>query len=106
MHWLYLLIAGFCEIIWVVGLKYSEGFSKFTPSIFTVAAMIASALLLSLAVKILPIGTAYVIWTGIGAIGAVVAGIILFNEPHNLLKLLFILLIIVGIAGLRLTSAN
>ena len=106
MAWLYLIIAGFFEIIWATGLKYTIGFTRIIPSIGTLLAMIISVYLLSLATRSLPIGTSYPIWTGIGATGTVIAGIILFNEPKDLTRMLFIGLIVVGIIGLRYTSTN
>lgn len=106
MNWIYLVVAGLLEVAWAVGLKYTEGWSKLTPSLITAALMVASFYFLSLAVKDLPIGTAYAIWTGIGTVGAAVLGMVLFDEPRDILRILCILLIIGGIAGLKLTSAN
>jgi quaternary ammonium compound-resistance protein SugE len=106
MAWIYLLIAGVSEVIWAVGLKYSEGFTKLYPTIITIIGMIISFYFLALSLKTLPIGTAYTIWTGIGAIGAVVVGIILFNEPKHLLRIVFLLFILTGIIGLKFTSGN
>lgn len=105
MAWIYLLIAGVFEVVWAMGLKYSQGFTKLYPSLITLAGMVISFYLLSLATKSLPIGTAYAIWTGIGALGAVIAGIFLFNEPVNILRVIFLCLILTGILGLKLTSA-
>ncbi len=104
MHWIFLLIAGFFEIWWAIGLKYSHGFSKITPSILTVLGMIASFYFLSLALKNLPLGTAYAIWTGIGTIGTVALGILIFKEPASTSRLMFIGLIVIGIIGLKITS--
>ena len=104
MHWIYLLIAGLFEISWAVGLKFSHGFTQIVPSVLTVIAMIASFYFLSLALKHLPLGTAYAIWTGIGTLGTVIFGIILFKEPVTALRLLCIALIISGITGLKLLS--
>ncbi len=105
MHpWLLLFLAGLAEIGWVIGLKYSEGFTKLWPSAFTIAALAVSMLLLGLAVRTLPIGTAYAVWTGIGAAGAAIAGIALFAEPATLTRLLCIGLIIAGVAGLKLAT--
>ena len=104
MAWLYLLLAGLLEIAWAVGLKYTEGFTRLWPSLWTGAAMILSMLLLALAVKSLPIGTAYAVWTGIGAVGTAVLGILLFGEPREVTRLLCVLLIVAGIVGLKLTS--
>ncbi|MCK6601260.1 MAG: multidrug efflux SMR transporter [Bacteroidetes bacterium] len=102
--WLYLIIAGFLEIAWAVGLKYTEGFSKMKPTVFTVITMILSFVFLSKAVDKLPVGTAYAIWTGIGAVGTAVLGMVLFKEPVTAARMVFMLLIISGIAGLKLTS--
>lgn len=105
MAWIYLIIAGVFEVIWAMGLKYSHGFTKSIPSLITLGGMVVSFYLLSLATKSLPIGTAYAIWTGIGALGTVLLGIFLFNEPLNILRIVFLCLILVGILGLKLTSA-
>lgn len=104
MNWFYLGIAGLLEIAWAVGLKYTEGWSKLVPSLITAALMIASFYFLSLAVKTLPIGTAYAVWTGIGTVGAAILGMFLFDEPRDIVRLLCIMLIIAGIAGLKITS--
>jgi quaternary ammonium compound-resistance protein SugE len=107
MAWIYLIIAGVFEVVWAIGLKYSQGFTKLYPSLITIGGMLISFYLLSLATKSLPIGTAYAIWTGIGALGAVLLGIILFNEPLNLSRIIFLCLILIGIIGLKFTtSAN
>lgn len=105
MAWIYLLLAGLFEIGWAIGLKYTEGFTRLWPTLGTLAAMTASIILLALAVKTLPIGTAYAIWTGIGALGAVILGIVLFGDPATPLRLLCVALILAGIVGLKLTSA-
>lgn len=105
MAWVYLFIAGVFEVIWAIGLKYSHGFTKFYPSLITIVGMLISFYLLSIATKSLPIGTAYAIWTGIGAFGAVLLGIILFNEPLNISRIVFLGLVLTGILGLKLTSA-
>lgn len=102
MAWFLLFIAGIFEIVWAIGLKYSEGFSKFWPSVFTLVAMAISIYFLSLAIKTLPIGIAYSIWTGIGAIGTVMLGILLFDESKESIKIFFIMLIVIGIVGLRI----
>jgi quaternary ammonium compound-resistance protein SugE len=102
--WLFLLVAGLCEIAWAIALKYTEGFSRLLPTIGTVAAMAASIGCLGIALKSLPVGTAYAVWTGIGTIGTTVAGIYLFNEPATLLRLACIGLILSGIIGLKITS--
>ncbi len=106
MQWLVLVIAGLLEMCWAVGLKYSQGFTKLGPSIFTVIGMIASFYFLSLALKNLPLGTAYALWTGIGTVGTVILGIILFKEPIDLIRLVFIGFIIIGIAGLKIVSPH
>jgi len=106
VNWLVLIIAGLFEVWWAIGLKYSQGFTKLVPSIFTIFGMIASFYFLSLALKHLPLGTAYAIWTGIGTIGTVVFGIILFKEPVDVIRLVCIGFIVVGIVGLKLISSN
>ena len=106
MNWIDLIIAGVLEIGWAIGLKYTDGWSKLVPSIFTAIGMIASFYFLSLALKSLPIGTAYAIWTGIGTVGAAVLGMLLFDEPRDVIRILCILLIVGGIAGLKITSPN
>ena len=106
MKWILLIIAGLLEVFWAVGLKYSEGFTKLFPSIFTVIGMIASFYFLSLALKDLPLGTAYAIWTGIGAVGTVILGIILFKEPADYMRLICIGLILIGIIGLKIATAE
>lgn len=103
--WLMLAAAGALEIVWAIGLKYSDGFTKTAPSAITIAAMIASMWLLAQAARELPIGTAYAVWTGIGAVGAALLGMMLFGESANALRLGCIGLIVVGILGLKLTSA-
>ena len=102
--WMVLLLAGLAEIGWVIGLKYSEGFTRTVPSAFTVVALTASMLLLGAAVRSLPIGTAYAVWTGIGAIGAAVAGLMLFGESAHPMRLLCIGLIVAGVVGLKLST--
>jgi quaternary ammonium compound-resistance protein SugE len=107
MHpWLLLFFAGLAEIGWVVGLKYSDGFSKFWPSALTLAAMGASMLALGLAVRALPIGTAYAVWTGIGAVGAAIAGLLLFGESASPMRLFCIALIVAGVVGLKLSTPD
>jgi quaternary ammonium compound-resistance protein SugE len=104
MAWLFLLAAGLCEIGWAIGLKYTDGFTRFLPTIGTVVAMAASIGFLGLALKSLPVGTAYAVWTGIGAVGTAALGIYLFNEPATLLRLACIGFILSGIIGLKITS--
>lgn len=104
MNWMLLIIAGLFEVGWAVGLKYTEGFTRLIPTLLTVAAMAASFYCLSAAMRTLPLGTAYAVWVGIGAIGAAVAGITLFNEAVSALKLCSLALIVTGIVGLKLAS--
>lgn len=106
MNWLFLLIAGILETGWAVGLKYSQGFSKPLPSVLTIVGMVASFYFLSLALKELPMGTAYAIWTGIGTVGTVLLGVILFKEPVDILRILCVGLILTGIIGLKLVSSH
>jgi quaternary ammonium compound-resistance protein SugE len=105
MSWFYLFVAGLFEIAWVIGLKYTDGFTRPLPSLATAAALIASMVLLGLAVRDLPLGTAYAVWTGIGTLGAAAFGIFLFNEPATAIRLACIGLIAAGIVGLKLTSS-
>ena len=104
MQWLILFIAGLFEIAWAIGLKYTEGFTRLWPSVGTVAAMVVSVALLGLAMRTLPVGTAYAVWTGIGAVGTVILGIVLFAEPATAARLFCLGLILAGILGLKLTS--
>lgn len=101
MSWFLLFIAGLLEVAWAIGLKYTDGFSRLWPSVFTVVCMIASVVLLALSMKTLPVGTAYAVWTGIGTIGAVVLGIVLFNEAATAMRLACLGLIVAGILGLK-----
>ncbi len=105
MAWIHLLVAGFFEVFWAIGLKMSHGFTNLWISILTVIGMIASFYFLALALKNIPLGTAYAVWTGIGTIGTVILGILLFKEPASILRLVCILLIVSGITGLKLLSA-
>jgi quaternary ammonium compound-resistance protein SugE len=104
MEWTYLLIAGLLEVVWAVGLKYTEGWTQLWPSVGTVAAMILSFWFLSLALKGLPIGTAYAVWTGIGAVGTALVGILALGEPRDAARLACIVLIVAGIAGLKIVT--
>jgi quaternary ammonium compound-resistance protein SugE len=104
MAWVYLLIAGLLEIVWAVGLKYTNGFTNLWPSVITIVALSASFALLGLALRTLPLGTAYGIWTGIGTLGTVVLGMVLFNDPATPLRLACIALILSGIVGLKLLT--
>jgi quaternary ammonium compound-resistance protein SugE len=104
MAWVLLVLAGLLEVVWAIGLKYTEGFSKLWPSIGTLAAMTASFWLLAIAMKTLPVGTAYGVWVGVGAVGTVILGIVLFSEPMNAARLISVGLIIAGIIGLKLAT--
>ncbi len=106
MPWFILVVAGLLEIGWAIGLKYSAGFTKPLPSILTVAMLVSSVGLLSWAARTLPIGTAYAVWVGIGATGAALLGMVLFDEPATAPRVLFLLLLITSIAGLKLTSVQ
>jgi len=105
MAWLILFVAGLFEVVWAIGLKYTEGFTRPLASTITIAAMVASVVLLGWAMKTLPVGTAYAVWTGIGAVGTVALGIVLFNEPATAARLLCVAMIVGGIVGLKLTHA-
>jgi len=104
MHWFVLFLAGLLEVVWAVGLKYTEGFTRLVPSAVTLAAMAGSVGLLGLALRHLPLGTAYAIWTGIGTVGTVIYGIMMMNEPATMIRLTCIALIVIGIAGLKLSA--
>jgi quaternary ammonium compound-resistance protein SugE len=104
MAWVILFVAGLFEVAWAVGMKKSDGFTKLGPSVFTLITLALSMFLLGWAVKTLPLGTAYTIWTGIGAIGAVLLGIVLFGEPVSAMRIGCIVLILIGIVGLKLTT--
>jgi len=106
MAWLILLVAGILETGWAVGLKFTEGWTKLWPSVFTIIAMSLSVYLLSVAVKSLPIGTAYAVWTGIGAVGAAVIGMLFLGEPRDVARIVCILLIVSGLVGLRFLSGG
>jgi Membrane transporters of cations and cationic drugs len=106
MTWLVLVIAGLLEVVWAVGLKYTDGFTRLWPSVATLTAMALSMILLGLAVRALPLGTAYAVWTGIGTVGTVIVGILLFGEPASFIRLFCILLIVSGIIGLKLVTSN
>ena len=104
MSWLYLTIAGALEIVWAIGLKYTEGFTRLVPSIITILAMIASMWFLAIALRTIPVGTGYAVWTGIGAVGTAILGIVLFAEPATAARLACIGLIVAGILGLKFAS--
>lgn len=104
MAWVCLFIAGLFEIVWAVGLKYTDGFSRLVPSVITVAGMIASTWFLALALRSIPVGTGYAVWTGIGAVGTAIFGMVLFAEPVNAARIACMLMIVAGIAGLKVFS--
>ncbi len=104
MNWFILIVAGLFEVGWAVGLKYTEGFTRPLPSVLTIAAMIISLGLLGIALKTLPVGSAYGIWVGVGAVGTAIVGILLFDETVSALKFVSLLLLVAGIVGLKLTS--
>jgi quaternary ammonium compound-resistance protein SugE len=104
MPWIILLLAGLFEVGWAIGLKYTDGFSKLWPTVGTVAAMAISLGLLGIAMKSLPVGTAYAIWVGVGAVGTVILGIVLFQEPLNALRVISVALIVAGLVGLKLAT--
>lgn len=104
--WILLVIAGLLEVVWAIGLKYTEGFSRPVPSAITIAAMIASVWLLALALKGIPVGTGYAVWTGIGAVGTTILGIALFGEAANAARIACIVLIVIGIFGLKMVSGD
>jgi len=106
MAWFYLVIAGCLECGWAIGIKYTQGFSRPVPSLLTAIAMIASFRLLSLAMKTIPVGTAYAVWTGIGAAGVAIMGMLLFDESADLARIISLLLIISGVVGLRIFSGG
>jgi quaternary ammonium compound-resistance protein SugE len=106
MAWTCLVIAGLLEIVWAIGLKYTEGFSKLWPSIVTIGAMIASFNLLATALKTIPVGTGYAVWTGIGAAGTAIIGMAFLGESREILRILCLLLIVAGIVGLKFVSAS
>ncbi|QRG78761.1 quaternary ammonium compound efflux SMR transporter SugE [Citrobacter sp. R56] len=104
MSWIVLFIAGLLEVVWAIGLKYTHGFTRLTPSVITIVAMVVSIAMLSWAMKTLPVGTAYAIWTGIGAVGAAITGIILLGESASPMRLASLTLIVAGIIGLKLSA--
>ncbi|MBT3023443.1 MAG: quaternary ammonium compound efflux SMR transporter SugE [Candidatus Thiodiazotropha sp. (ex Lucina aurantia)] len=105
MAWIYLFVAGLFECGWAIGLKYTEGFTKPVPSLLTIAAMAISFWLLSVAMKTIPVGTAYAVWTGIGAVGVALLGMVMFGESRDILRIVSLLLIVSGIVGLKLISS-
>ncbi|MBP2020105.1 quaternary ammonium compound-resistance protein SugE [Symbiobacterium terraclitae] len=106
MAWIYLVIAGLMEVGWATAMKYSAGFTRLWPSVLTIVLMLASFGLLNQAMKSLPLGTAYGVWTGIGAVGTALVGILALGEPRDALRILFILMILAGIVGLKVTSRS
>lgn len=104
MSWIILFIAGLLEVVWAIGLKYTHGFTRLTPSVITVTAMVVSIVLLSWAMRSLPVGTAYAVWTGIGAVGAAITGILLLGESASLARIASLALIVAGIIGLKLST--
>ena len=102
--WMVLVVAGMLEVVWAIALKYSDGFTKMAPSMVTIVAAAASFWLLAVALRVLPVGTAYAAWTGIGAVGAAVLGMLLFDEPRNAMRIACIAAIVAGVAGLRIAS--
>ena len=104
--WIVLFIAGLCEVGWAVGMKYTDGFTRLWPSVWTVAGMVASVVLLGWSLKVLPLGTAYAVWTGIGAVGTALLGLWLFDESRDALRLACIALIVAGIVGLKLVTPD
>ncbi|MER2558776.1 MAG: quaternary ammonium compound efflux SMR transporter SugE [Candidatus Competibacter denitrificans] len=106
MAWILLILAGLLEVGWAIGLKYTDGFTRFWPTVWTALAMILSLALLGVAMKSLPVGTAYSVWVGVGAVGTVIFGIILFGEPANPARLISVGLIVAGIIGLKLATTT
>jgi quaternary ammonium compound-resistance protein SugE len=106
MEWIYLIVAGMFETGWAVGMKYSEGMTRFYPTVFMVMCLVISMLLLERSLRVLPIGTGYAVWTGIGIIGTTILGIYLFNESADVLRILCIVMIAAGIIGLKILSVN
>ncbi len=104
MAWIVLLIAGLLEVGWAIGLKYTEGFTRFWPTVATALSMLASLYLLGIALRTLPVGTAYAVWTGVGAVGTAILGVVLLGEPATAPRLLCIGLIVAGIAGLKFAT--
>jgi len=104
MAWVLLFVAGLLEVGWAIGLKYTEGFTRLWPSVFTLAAMVLSVVLLGVAMRSLPVGTSYAVWVGVGAVGTAILGMVLFGEPASLGRLVSLGLIVAGIVGLKLAS--
>ena len=106
MPWIYVFIAGLLEVAWAVGLKYTEGFTRLWPTVGTAAALVASMGLLAFAMRTLPLGTSYAVWTGIGTVGTAILGIVLFREPATAIRITCIAMIVAGIVGLKLASSS
>lgn len=106
MEWIYLILAGLLEVFWSTCLKFSNGFSEIRFTVLTLAGMVLSFVFLSQATKVLPLGTSYAIWTGIGALGAVIVGIVLFREPFTVRRIFFVAMLLVGIVGLKFTASQ
>ena len=106
MAWLILILAGLFEVAWAIGLKYTDGFTRLWPSVGTIAAIVVSMGLLGLAVRTLPVGTAYAVWVGVGAVGTVILGIVLLDEPANAPRMVSVALIVAGIVGLKLATPS
>ena len=106
MAWIYLVVAGLFECGWAIGLKYTDGFTKLFPSLLTILAMAISFWLLSIAMKTIPVGTAYAVWTGIGAVGVAILGMVLLGESRDIMRVICLLLIVSGIVGLKLVSSS
>jgi len=106
MAWVFLLVAGLLEVVWAIGLKYTEGFTRLWPSVGTIGTMAVSFGLLSQALRTIPVGTGYAVWTGIGAVGTALVGMFLLGEPRDVARVVCLLLIVVGIAGLKLLSSH
>ena len=104
MAWLILILAGLLEVVWSLGLKVTHGFTRLVPTMITVAALIGSVVLLERAARVIPVGTAYAVWVGIGVVGVAIGGVVLFDEPMPLLRAIFTMLLVVSIVGLKLTS--
>jgi quaternary ammonium compound-resistance protein SugE len=106
MAWVFLFLAGLFEVVWAISLKYTQGFTRLYPTIITVAGMAISFYFLSAALRTLPIGTAYAIWTGIGALGTVIVGMLFLGEPRDVMRIVFLLLLVTGIVGLKVTASH
>ena len=106
MSWFYLIVAGLLEVCWAMGMKYTEGFTRLWPSVFTIGTLVISFVLLTIAVKNLPVGTAYAVWTGIGILGTTIFGMVLLGEPRNAARLICLSLIFIGIIGLKMMSGE